>query len=201
MNYLAIDTCGKALTVVASFSGKTEYVYDPDCGVRHSADLMPAIETLTEKLGFDLGKADFIACVIGAGSFTGIRIGVSTAKALCYSKNLPCLALTSFDTLAYNKKGKVAAVINAGHGGYYVCLYNDFAAEKEPVFIKEEELADIAKDYELVSYEKIDGFAVSVVSAKDGLISAVKLNADKASFDLDKLTPLYLRKSQAEEGR
>ena len=113
MNYLAIDTSGKNLTLVLSVNGEVVTYNDGECGVNHSVELMPRIEALLEGVSVSLKEVDFIACVVGAGSFTGIRIGVSTAKALCFVYGKPCLAITSFDTLAYNEKqGKVLAIID-----------------------------------------------------------------------------------------
>ena len=201
MNYLAIDTSGKALIIVACFDGKTRTFYEPDCGVRHSVDLMPEIEKLLSDMGADLKNADFIACVVGAGSFTGIRIGVSTAKALCFAFGKPALSITSFDTLAYNKKGRVMAVIDAGHGGYYVCCYEDFNVAVKPHFTDMAGVEELAKIYRPVSAAPVEGLKTEVVCPKTGLVKAVERLSEKASADAEALVPLYIRKSQAEEGR
>ena len=201
MNYLAIDTSGKALIIVACFDGKTRTFFDPECGVRHSVDLMPEIEKLLSETGADLKNADFIACVVGAGSFTGIRIGVSTAKALCFAFGKPALSITSFDTLAYNKKGRVMAVIDAGHGGYYVCCYDDFKVAVKPCFTDMAGIAELAKTYKPVSAAPIEGLDAEVVCPKSGLIKAAEMLYSNASADPETLVPLYIRKSQAEEGR
>ena len=145
---------------------------------------------------------DFIACVVGAGSFTGIRIGVSTVKALCFAYNKPCLSVTSFDTIAYNKKGgKVLSVIDAKHNGFYVCGYDNLEVCLEPSYIMKEQLLDLAKDYKLLSFEQIKDLNVEVVSSLDGFINAVANKKNEISFDLESLVPVYVRKSQAEEGR
>mgnify|MGYP003409692030 CR=1 FL=1 len=88
MNYLAIDTSGKNLTIIISKDGKIYTYYDSECGVNHSVILMPKVEELCSKVGFDLKSADFFCAVVGAGSFTGIRIGVSTVKAMCFQARL-----------------------------------------------------------------------------------------------------------------
>ena len=122
MNYLAIDTSGKNLTVIIKKGQEVYKVHDENCGVNHSVELMPKVEELIKKANFDLKSADFFACVVGAGSFTGIRIGVSTVKALCFAYSKPCLSVTSFDTMAYNiKSGKVLTLIDAKHNGFYAC--------------------------------------------------------------------------------
>ena len=100
MNYVAIDTSSKNLILVICKDGKIYSHFDSNCGVKHSDKIMVELERLIEESNFDLKKADFIACVTGAGSFTGIRIGVSSLKALCVANNLPFLEVTAFDTIA-----------------------------------------------------------------------------------------------------
>ena len=201
MNYLAIDTSGKNLTVIVKYGEQIKTIHDEECGVNHSVELMPRVEQILQEMNFDLKDSDFIACVVGAGSFTGIRIGVSTVKALCFAYNKPCLSITSFDTLAYNKKGKTLAVIDAKHGGYYACGYNDYNICLEPCYILKDQLLELSKDYSVVSSTALNEIPHELVSVKDGLIKAIEYNCDKISFDADSLTPLYVRKSQAEEGR
>jgi tRNA threonylcarbamoyl adenosine modification protein YeaZ len=202
MNYLAIDTCDTALTVAVSYNGKTKVHYAPDCGVKHSVDLMPAVENIILELGFNLNDADFIAVVVGAGSFTGIRIGVSTVKALCFAFKKPCLAITSFDTLAYNNTdGKTLAVIDAKHGSFYACGYTDGKISFPPSFISRTQLDELLGEYTLVSGAPINGLDTKVVSVTDGLIKAVESKADEKTLNLDQVVPLYIRKSQAEENR
>ena len=202
MKCLAIDTSGKHLTV-AVVKGKEEFVrYIEDDKVRHSENLMPVTEELLAESGLGLKDLDFLAVVVGAGSFTGIRIGISTVKALCFAEKKPYLAITSFDTIAYNdEKGKVMAVINAGHGGFYACGYTDGKISFSPRFIEKNDLVSLSGEYKFLSGESIEGLKTEVVSVKDGLLLAVKKKAGEIRFDYDALSPVYLRKSQAEEGR
>lgn len=201
MRYVAIDTSGKNLTVIIHKDGKYFTEYDAECGVNHSVALMPKLQELCEKADFDLSTADFFACAVGAGSFTGIRIGVATIKAMCFAFNKPCLSITSFDTLAYNVDGKVMAVIDAKHNGYYVCGYDDGKVVFEPSYVMRDKLEELAKEYSLVSSTPLDGFEYKIVSVADGLMKAVEKKVDKVSSDVETLAPLYVRKSQAEEGR
>lgn len=202
MNYLAIDTSGKNLTVVLQYNGQTKDYFDDSCGVNHSVKIMPIIEEVKNNLNADFSKLDFIAVVVGAGSFTGIRIGVATAKALCFAYNIPCLSITSFDTIAYNKlSGKNLAVIDAKHDSFYVCGYNDMAICYNPSFIDKETLVNLSKEYNLLSFECIANFSVEVVSILDGLKIATQKKKDEKTCDLDLISPLYIRKSQAEENR
>ena len=202
MNYLAIDTSGKNLTVIVCKDNEIYSFHDEQCGVNHSVDLMPKIEQVANQANFDFDKADFFACVVGAGSFTGIRIGVATIKAMCFAYKKPCLSITSFDTLAYNKNGgKVLAVIDAKHNGFYVCGYQDQKVIFEPSYIMREQLESIIGEYTPVAIAEVEGFDIQKVSVEQGLIRAVAIKKDQVTFDLEQLSPLYVRKSQAEEGR
>lgn len=201
MKYLAIDTSSARLTIALSINGENFIENDANCGTQHSVTLMPKMEELLLKAGVTLNDLDFIACVTGAGSFTGIRIGISTAKALCYATGKPCLAVTSFDTIAYNKPlGKVLAVIDAKHGHYYVSGYNDCKIDFAPSYISHEELVELAKEYSILSADDLTIPYVKVDTAV-GLVKAVEDLSDEKTFDLSAIVPLYIRKSQAEEGR
>ena len=200
MNYIAVDTSGKHLTLLAKKDGKVYGISDSDCGVNHSVRLMPELENLLIKAGMKPADADFFACAVGAGSFTGIRIGVSTVKALAFAAKKPVLKITSFDTLSYNvDSGKVLAVIDAKHNGYYVCPYVSGVAGT-PEYVSGERLAEF-KDYLFVSGEEINGIKTQIVSVAEGFKRAIEKKAGEVSCDINSLVPLYVRKSQAEEGR
>ena len=202
MNYLAIDTSGKNLTVVLNANGVLYTYDDKECGVNHSVALMPKIEELVEKANFDLKDVDFFACVVGAGSFTGIRIAVSTIKAFCVAYKKPCLSITSFDTLAYNKQGeKVLAIIDAKHDAFYVCGYDNNKVVYPPSYVDKQTLLSLKKEYAFLSNQEIDGIKTEKVDLLSGLINAVESKKDSANLDVESLVPLYVRKSQAEEGR
>lgn len=203
MNYLAIDTSNKNLTVIIKKDGKVYKYFDTECGVSHSVDLMPKVEQLAKTAQFDFASADFFACVVGAGSFTGIRIGVSTIKAMCFAFNKPCLSITSFDTLAYNISGdKVMAMLDAKHDGFYVCGYDqDKKVVLPPQYLLKDEAFKLAKGFKVVSDQKIKGIRCKAVSVAEGLICAIEQKQSEVTFDLESLIPLYVRKSQAEEGR
>ncbi len=199
MNYIAIDTSGESMTIVVCKNDKILTFFDEDCGVSHSVKLMEDTEKLLIKAGLKLEDADFFAVVTGAGSFTGIRIGVATVKALCLAYKKPCLNITSFDTIAYNKeKGKVLAVIDAKHDGYYICGYEDQKVTVPPLFVHGKDLENYS-DYEFLSVKDLKEISAKGVSVADGLIKAIDKKKGLSTYSYDTVTPLYVRKSQAEE--
>ena len=201
MNYLGIDTSGKQLTVLLRFGGKDYSYIDPDCGVKHSAELVPRVKDLLESAGARLADMDFFACVVGAGSFTGVRIGGSTVRAFAFAVNKPYLRITSFDALAYDVKEKnVLCVIDAGHGSYYVQEYRDKKPAGEARFVGSEEYGRLCSLYPAASADDVPHRKFACDTAA-GLKAAVGAKAGEITFDEGALTPLYIRRSQAEEGR
>lgn len=199
MKYLALDTSGKRLLIIAKNGEKTAVYDDPECGIRHSVEIMNAIEETACKVFENLSEADFFACTVGAGSFTGIRIGVSTIKALAFAYGKHCVSITSFDALAYNKqKGKYIAVIDALHDAFYICGYDDLKTVIPPSYVTKERLLEYGKEFILLSEKPIKDLQTETADFRNGFIKAVEEKSnDKFSPEL--LDPLYVKKSQAEE--
>ena len=68
----------------------------------HSETLMPLLKELLKQSNLSLDDIDYLACDIGPGSFTGIRIGVSTIKAISQIKNIPICPVSSLEGLAHS---------------------------------------------------------------------------------------------------
>lgn len=67
----------------------------------HGAFLQPAIQSILKKAGIHLSELDAIAVVAGPGSYTGLRVGMATAKGLCYALNKPLITIGSLHVLAW----------------------------------------------------------------------------------------------------
>lgn len=200
MNYLAIDTSGAHLTVVARKGDKKGGVYDADAGLRHSVRLMDGVERALREADMRPEEADFFAAVVGPGSFTGIRIGVSAAKALAYAFGKPVKSVTSFDTAAYHVGNeRTLALADARHGCYYACVYEGGEPAGEPAFLPLAEVEKLAKDCRAVGIGGVSGIPAERADLAAGLARAAEEKPLLPSEEL--LVPLYIRKSQAEEGR
>jgi len=95
-------------------------------GRRHAELLAPAIETLTGMAGIGIQEIGRIAVDIGPGLFTGLRVGVATAKALAAALDIPIVGCSSLDVLAHahRREGRtVAAVVDAKRGEVFWALY------------------------------------------------------------------------------
>lgn len=100
MKLLALETSAKAVSA-AVVDGETVLASVYQCtGLTHSRTLMPMVQSLLANADLTLRQMDGIAVAAGPGSFTGIRIGVSTAKGLAFSENLPVCAVSTLEAMA-----------------------------------------------------------------------------------------------------
>ena len=199
MKYLALDTSGDLL-VMLNIDGQTYVKHLVGCQTKHSLTLMPYIEELLKENGISLRDLDFYAVVTGPGSFTGIRIGISTIKALCFATQKKVLSLTSFDLLAYadNAPNKAMCVVNANHGNYYCASYENKKVKMAPCFLTKEDIENYISDFIVCSISEEDFIANFVSDVVSGLKNAVKAKIDNLQ-DYSEIAPLYVKRSQAEE--
>lgn len=201
MNFLAIDTSGNHLAVVAHKEGETFFGKIENCAMKHSTSLMGVIDETLKKAGLTTSECDFFAAAVGAGSFTGIRIAISVAKGFALAHGKKTLPITSFDTIAYNAiEKKQLCIIDALHGSYYACGYENGQIVYPPAYLTEAEVLDLAaQGYELVSSatapiaEKVP---LTIADTAVGMKNAAIAKAKKGEFG--ELTALYVRKSSAE---
>ena len=204
-NFLAVDTSCHYLTVIAAKNGEVFSTHIPDCAMKHSVSLMNAVDATLKKANMHPSECDFFASVVGAGSFTGIRIGISVAKGFCLAHDKKALPVTSFDVAAYNAientQGKKLCLVDAMHDCYYVCGYDEKGEVcYAPAYVTEEEvLALAAEGYRLVACAQMpiaEKINVEIVDPVKGLQNAVIALSEKAAFG--DLSALYIRKSSAE---
>lgn len=200
MKFLAIDTSGKNLAVVA-VNGERVEVRDLACAMQHSVRLMEEIDGALRAVSLLPKDCDFFACVVGPGSFTGIRIGISAVKGLCLATDRPALAVTSFEALAYAEgSGKTLALVDAGHDCYYACPFEEKTPVSQAEYLSRERAeAWIFQGHMPISCEKL-GLESRIVSPAQGLLQFALTNANRAA-PASELKALYLRKSSAEEKR
>ena len=204
-NFIAVDTSGNHLTVLASKNGEIFSVCIPDCAMKHSVSVMPAVDEVLKKADLTLEECDFFSAVVGAGSFTGIRIGIAVVKGFCLAFGKPSLPVTSFETLAYNRIGdgaveKTLTLVDALHDAYYVCGFEGEKMVYPPAYLTEDEVLALVKEgYTLCAGSPLpieEKAVVLRVSSTDGFAKAVVSLAQKERFG--ELNALYVRKSSAE---
>ena len=100
MLILGIETSAKACSAALCRDGELLAQSYERTGLTHSRTLLPMIENMLSNTETPKDAIDMVAVAQGPGSFTGIRIGISTAKGLCFATGLPLLAVGTLDILA-----------------------------------------------------------------------------------------------------
>lgn len=203
MKILTIDTSSKNAIVAITENEEKIIEFNNEEEKTHSQKLMPMIEEAFQKTNLSLEDIDLIVCCLGPGSFTGVRIGIATAKAFSDSKNIPVVGVNSLEALAYSleDEGDICGLIDAGHENAYVGYYkikkdengNLQTMQEDLNFLNltDEKLKEIQKQYKIVS-EQNSGLGITI--AKIGYTKYKNGKSGNSSI----LSPVYLRKSQAE---
>jgi tRNA threonylcarbamoyl adenosine modification protein YeaZ len=172
----------------------------------HSEKLMPLIDELLKKCNVKLSDINLIACDIGPGSFTGIRIGVTIAKVYAWSLKLPITIISALEAMSLSSEKEVVhvPVINARRGYVYGAIYDkDNSIIMEPKHIL---IDDLKKELEkLTSYEIItnDEFAEFNETSKydPNILKIVTTFKDKVAINPHAVNPEYLKLTEAEESK
>lgn len=221
MNVLAIDTSNQPMGVSIIKEGDVVAEFTKNIKKNHSAQLMPAIHQLMEEVSLQPQDLDRIAVANGPGSFTGVRIGLTTAKTLAWSLNIPIVAVSSLELLSYNGfsfNGYICPFFDARRGQVYTGLYEYVNGQMEVlkpevnIMMDEwlEELKDLdkpvlflSKDLELyrgtirdVLSDNAECPELPVHLPKASMLAKVAM--DKEPNDVHSLTPNYLRLAEAE---
>ncbi|MDR2374857.1 MAG: tRNA (adenosine(37)-N6)-threonylcarbamoyltransferase complex dimerization subunit type 1 TsaB [Treponema sp.] len=122
---LALDTATTILSA-ALVSGDRYWYRETDSGLGHSELLMGLADSLLKGAGLEAGDLEAVACMKGPGSFTGLRIGFSAAKGIALALDIPLIACSTLDCLAYPWSpwpGLVIPVIDAKKERFFSALY------------------------------------------------------------------------------
>jgi tRNA threonylcarbamoyladenosine biosynthesis protein TsaB len=125
MNILALDTADEVFS--AALSSETGFWYiEADAGSRYSELIMECADSLCRMSGLSRGEINYVACMKGPGSFTGLRIGFSAAKGIALALGIPLTAVPTLDCLGYNLSvwpGIALPVIDAKQNRFFAALY------------------------------------------------------------------------------
>lgn len=126
MKVLSVDSSSVTASVALVEDEKIIAEFFMDAGLTHSQTLAPMIDSILSYSGTKPSDVDLYAVTTGPGSFTGLRIGVSTIKAMALANNKPCAQISSLEALAYNSLGKntlVCASLDARRDQIYSALF------------------------------------------------------------------------------
>ena len=126
MKVLAIDTSNLVMSVAVADGGVIVGEFTTYLKKNHSVRLMPAISELMKEVGIAPAELEKIVVARGPGSYTGVRIGVTTAKSLAWSLQIPIVGVSSLEVLAQNGRhfpGFICPLFDARRGQVYTGLY------------------------------------------------------------------------------
>ena len=127
MKILGIDTSSKFFCLGIYDNGKI-YEYNLETGIKLSSLITVNIKRAMDSIGWRIEDIDFFACGLGPGSFTGLRIGITTIKGLSWAAKKPVIGVPSLDILAMNVKcafKPVIPIIDAKRSLIYCSVYKE----------------------------------------------------------------------------
>ncbi|MGD9281552.1 MAG: tRNA (adenosine(37)-N6)-threonylcarbamoyltransferase complex dimerization subunit type 1 TsaB, partial [Desulfobacterales bacterium] len=126
MKILALDTATQSCSVAVTNDGFLSAELSIVKSQTHSKHLMELIHSVLEIAGFHPGDLDGLAVTIGPGSFTGLRIGISTVKGLAYALARPVVGISTLEALAWQcgqTSYLICPLIDARKGEVYGATY------------------------------------------------------------------------------
>ena len=223
MLMLAFESSARPASVALVRDGELIAQYSQYTALTHSRTLLPMAEAMLKNCDVQISDVDIFAVAHGPGSFTGIRIGVSTVKGLAWASGKPCTGVSTLEAMAWNgisRGGYICPVMDARRSQVYNALFeikngkpvrlcddrpvslddlaNEIKAIPSPVFI----LGDGAA----VTSSYLTKAGIPFETAPDNLIwqsawGVAMAALSKTPGDADSLKPVYLRLSQAERER
>ena len=101
MKMLALETSAKAASCAVLEDGVPLALAWQSTGLTHSRTLLPMAEDMLRSSEMTLGEMDAFAVAAGPGSFTGLRIGISTVKGLSWGADRPCIPVSTLEGMAW----------------------------------------------------------------------------------------------------
>lgn len=227
MLILAFESSAKAASVALCRDGHLVSQYSQCSGLTHSRTLLPMAEDMLKNAELTLRDVDLIAVAHGPGSFTGIRIGVSTVKGLAWAGDTPCVGVSTLEAMAWHGLAAgsyVCPVMDARRSQVYNALFRCESGELTRLCpdraIGLEELAQELKadenpklavgDGARLCWDYLNSHGIPCRLAPENALYQSAVGVALAAEDMARrgetvsgrdLVPTYLRLSQAERER
>jgi tRNA threonylcarbamoyladenosine biosynthesis protein TsaB len=222
MKILAVDTATRSCSVAIVDDGMSCAELTTVNNQTHTKHLMPMIRTVCDMSGLKIADMDGFAVTIGPGSFTGLRIGISTVKGLAWSLNKPVVGISSLDALAWQcipAPYPVCTMLDARKQEVYYSRYcfqdGEFTKDRSEQVIAPAEALNAIREpclfignganlYKEEIQEKLGEFAhfagvnQDIIRASSVAGLSFKRFVDHQTDDVASLVPHYIRKSDAE---
>lgn len=159
---LCLETSTSVCSVALNESCCTLALRESEKQNAHSEKITTFIKEVMDTAGIDYPQLDAVAVSKGPGSYTGLRIGVSTAKGICYAADLPLMAFDTLEAMAYGMKEKLGSqigkndllipMIDARRMEVYAAVFDtqlNRIQDTAALVIDENSFADLRKDHRL----------------------------------------------------
>ncbi len=217
MKILAFDCSSKTMAAALAEDETVVASAFQDENRKHAPYLMPMIEELLEKVGWKPKDLHLIAVTAGPGSFTGLRIGVSTAKGFADTLDIPMVSLPSLDVLAgsfWDEKTIVVPMLDARKHQVYAAVFDNRRGEMKKIMADTpisplEELSPFLKYYQDILFvgDAVPGWKQQLIDCygnrarfvdheQNGIHgeSLIAIAAKKSPKDfVSDIAPIYLR--------
>jgi tRNA threonylcarbamoyladenosine biosynthesis protein TsaB len=218
VNLLGFDTSTAAVSVCVVREDGEAFERNPPVErlferPAHAAELLPAIDAVLAEAGVDWPWVDAVAVGIGPGAFTGLRIGVATARALAHANDLELRPVSSLAALAAGMEGPLRLpLVDARRGELFAALYEDGRELWEPFVAGPEELVGrlgeapakpaAAGDGSLRFAEVLEAAGVAVAPRESPshtvrALHVCRLAAGARAVPPEAVLPMYLRSPDA----
>jgi tRNA threonylcarbamoyladenosine biosynthesis protein TsaB len=222
MRVLGIETATPVCSVALADSDRVVAEYTLDVGVQHARRVLPMVQRVLEDAGMGPSDLDGVGVSAGPGSFTGLRIGMSSAKGLCLASGLSLLSVPTLEALALRvavggmatcsmldaRRGEVYAGVYQLDGKRLACLVPDAVLgvgdllgrlSRPVLFVGEGAVVYRDRILDVLEGEAhfVSGALNRPGAASVALLGIRRLMAGEVE-DLSKAEPSYLRRSQAE---
>lgn len=221
MRILAIESSGTAGSVAALDDGNILAELILDSSVRSARSLAPGLADLVRRVGWQPRQVDLLAVAVGPGSFTGLRVGVTTAKTFAYAVGGECLGVNTLEAIAEQVPDAadrlIAPAIDAQRGDVYAAVYRRSATGgldclEPPGVVSAADWLATFTDGHMPTGPALATLAARLpptaciapqtlwlpMASTVGRLAYQKYLAGQRD-DIWRLAPLYLRKSAAEE--
>lgn len=180
---LCLETATPSCSVALVHNGEVLACEEDPKGQNHSEKITLFIDSVMKKAGISYSQLDAVAVSMGPGSYTGLRIGVSTAKGICYAVSKPLIAVETLHAMAYGapvgtRRATTLQIpmIDARRMEVYAAIFDanvNKIKDTEAVIIDENSFADLKKDHHLYLFG--DGAdKCAEIFANDDKITVIK---------------------------
>src|SRR5882724_775033 len=181
---LNIDTSVDAASVCLAQDGEVLQQAANGQQKDHASWLHVAISKILQHAGFRISDVQAVAVSIGPGSYTGLRVGLSTTKGICYAMNIPLIAIGTLDMIAFAAKDQdadlICPMIDARRMEVFTALYDQKLKQIMPpqaIILNETSFADLFPSNKIIFLGNGSSKLQAIISNKNAFFSSIEANA------------------------